>query len=320
MTLQQIHYLITIAETGSLNKASELLYISQPSLTGAVKELERELGFTIFNRTGRGVTLTENGIDLVAHARQVWAQYETLQDHFQSSGSRKHRFGVSTQHYSFAVQAFVSLVKAYDTSRYEFAIRETRTQEVISDVTSLRSEIGVLYLSDFNRAALGKLFRTGDLTFTPLCHCNAYVYLWRGHPLASCEAITFDQLTDYPCLSFEQGGSGSFYFAEEILTTKEYPRTIHTSDRATNLNLMLALNAYTLCSGVICEELNGPEYIAVPFRGDADNQNSVMEIGYLTRRNHLLSDPGQRYVQELRSYLEKHNATMICPAAVPEER
>lgn len=320
MTLQQIHYLITIAETGSLNKASELLYVSQPSLTGAVKELERELGFTIFNRTGRGVTLTENGFDLVAHARQVWAQYETLQDHFQSSGSRKHRFGVSTQHYSFAVQAFVSLVKAYDTSRYEFAIRETRTQEVISDVTSLRSEIGVLYLSDFNRAALGKLFRTGDLTFTPLCHCNAYVYLWRGHPLASCEAITFDQLTDYPCLSFEQGGSGSFYFAEEILTTKEYPRTIHTSDRATNLNLMLALNAYTLYSGVICEELNGPEYIAVPFRGDADNQNSVMEIGYLTRRNHLLSDPGQRYVQELRGYLEKHNATMICPAAVPEER
>ena len=315
MTLQQLHYLITIAEAGSLNKASELLYVSQPSLTGAVKELEKELGIVIFNRTGRGVTLTEDGVELVAHARQVWAQYEALQDHFQSPGSRKRRFGVSTQHYSFAVQAFVSLVKAYDTARYEFAIRETRTQEVISDVSSLRSEIGVLYLSDFNRPALTKLFRTGDLQFHPLCHCKAYVYLWRGHPLAGCEAITFDQLADYPCLSFEQGGSGSFYFAEEILTTKEYPRTIRTNDRATNLNLMLALNAYTLCSGVICEELNGPEYVAVPFRDDADNHNSVMEIGYLTRRNHLLSDPGQRYVQELRGYLERHNAIMVTPDA-----
>lgn len=310
MTLQQLHYLIVIAQEGSLSKASELLYVSQPSLTSAVKSLEEELGFTIFHRTGRGVILTEDGRELVGYAHQVWTQYEALQDRYHAAGGRKRRFGVSTQHYSFAVQAFVSLVKAYDTAHYEFAIRETRTQEVIQDVASLKSEIGVLYLSDFNRPALTKLFRTGELQFTPLYRCKAYVYLWRGHPLAGCSSITFQQLADYPCLSFEQGGSGSFYFAEEILTTKEYPRTIHTNDRATNLNLMLALNAYTLCSGVICEELNGPEYVAVPFRDDADNQNSVMEVGYLTRRNYQLSELGQRYVQELRSYLENHQTTM----------
>lgn len=311
MTLQQMNYIITISECGSLNKASEQLYVSQPSLTGAVKEVEKELGMTIFHRTGRGVSLTPDGEELVTYARQIMLQYDALQDRFVAQGSRKKKFGVSTQHYSFAVQAFVAMVKAYGTANYEFAIRETKTQEVISDVATLKSEIGVLYMSDFNRSALSKLLHANDLLFTPLCRCKAYVYLWRGHPLAKEASITFAQLADYPCLSFEQGGGGSFYFAEEILTTKVYPRTIHTNDRATNLNLMVALNAYTLCSGVISEELNGPDYVAVPFLDDDENQNSVMEIGYLTKKNYAMSELGQKYVTELRNYLRAHQTEML---------
>ncbi len=311
MTLQQLNYIVTISQCGSLNKASEQLYVSQPSLTGAVKEVEKELGVTIFHRTGRGVSLTPDGEELIIYARQVLLQYEALQNRFTTQGGRKKKFGVSTQHYSFAVQAFVAMVKAYDTANYEFAIRETKTQEVISDVATLKSEVGVLYMSDFNRSALSKLFHANDVLFTPLCRCKAYVYLWRGHPLAKQESITFAQLADYPCLSFEQGSSGSFYFAEEILTTKEYPRTIHTTDRATNLNLLVALNAYTLCSGVISEELNGPDYVAVPFLDDDENQNSVMEMGYLTKKNYALSELGQKYVTELRNYLEDHRTEML---------
>lgn len=311
MTLQQLNYIVTISQCGSLNKASEQLYVSQPSLTGAVKEVEKELGVTIFHRTGRGVSLTPDGEELIIYARQVLLQYEALQNRFTTQGGRKKKFGVSTQHYSFAVQAFVAMVKAYDTANYEFAIRETKTQEVISDVATLKSEVGVLYMSDFNRSALNKLFHANDVLFTPLCRCKAYVYLWRGHPLAGQASITFAQLADYPCLSFEQGSGGSFYFAEEILTTKEYPRTIHTTDRATNLNLLVALNAYTLCSGVISEELNGPDYVAVPFLDDDENQNSVMEIGYLTKKNYALSELGQKYVTELRNYLEAHHTEML---------
>lgn len=233
MTLQQLRYITVIAETGSLNKASEVLYVSQPSLTNAVKELEKELGVSLFTRTGKGVTLTADGDEFLTSARPILMQYDTLMDHYAEPGARKIKFGVSTQHYSFAVKAFVEMVKTFGTSRYEFAIRETRTQEVISDVATLKSEVGILYLSDFNRAVLTKLFNQNDLVFHPLCRCRAYVYLWRGHPLAGCETITFAQLADYPCLSFEQGGNGSFYFAEEILTTKDYPCTIHTNDRAT---------------------------------------------------------------------------------------
>ena len=195
---------------------------------------------------------------------------------------------------------------SYGTSQYEFAMRETKTREVIQDVATLRSEIGILYMSDFNRSVLAKLLRANDLSFHPLCQCRAYVYLWRGHPLAACKAITFDQLADYPCLSFEQGDNSSFYFTEEILTTKEYPRTIHTNDRATNLNLLIALNAYTLCSGIVCEELNGSDYVAVPFKDDDENHNSVMEIGYLSKKNMMLSDIGQRYVAEIQAYLKNH--------------
>ncbi len=304
MTLQQIHYAITIAESGSLNKAAEILYIAQPSLTNSMQELERELGITIFNRGGRGVTLTADGAEFLQYAKQIYSQYEDLIEKYANPKALKKKFGVSTQHYSFAVKAFVELVKSFDTARYEFAIRETKTKDVIGDVASMKSEIGILYLSDFNRAAVSKLLRSAELEFHPLINCNAYVYLWSGHPLAKKRSIRFDELADYPCLSFEQGDTSSFYFAEEILSTGEYLRTIKANDRATMLNLMIGLNGYTLCSGIICEELNGDDYIAVPFEADSAPENSVMEIGYLTRKNSSLSNIGQKYIEEIKKYLQ----------------
>ncbi len=306
MTLQQLHYAITVSETGSLNKAAEVLFVAQPSLTSAIKELERELGITIFNRSGRGMTLTSDGAEFLIYARQVYSQYDLLVEKYGKSNNRKKKFGVSTQHYSFAVKAFVEMVKTFDTSKYEFAIRESKTQQVIADVVTCKSEIGILYLSDFNRQVITKLLQTNNLEFHKLIDCKAYVYLWGKHPLAKEKSIHFDQLADYPCLSFEQGDNSSFYFAEEILSTNEYPRTIKATDRATMLNLMVGLGGYTLCSGIICEELNGTDYVAVPFEADELNPNSVMEIGYVVRKNSLLSRMGSLYIEELRRYLDEH--------------
>ena len=304
MTLQQLHYAITIAEKGSLNKAAEILYIAQPSLTSSMQELEKELGITIFNRSGRGVTLTADGVEFLQHAKQLYSQYEMLTEKYGDPKNLKKKFGVSTQHYSFAVKAFVELVKSFDTTHYEFAIRETQTRDVIGDVVSLKSEIGILYLSDFNRAAICKLLRTAGLEFHHLINCKAYVYLWSCHPLAKQKSIRFEELADYPCLSFEQGDTSSFYFAEEILSTNEYVRTIKANDRATMLNLMIGLNGYTLCSGIICEELNGDDFIAVPFEADSVEESSVMEIGYITKKNNILSDIGARYIEEISKYLQ----------------
>ena len=303
MTLTQLNYLITIAETKSLNKAAEQLYVSQPSLTNAIKELEKELGITLFYRSGRGVTLTNDGTEFLLYAKQIYGQYESVLEKYGKGGSYKKKFGVSTQHYSFAVKAFVDMAKEFDMSKYEFALRETRTMEVISDVNTMKSEIGILYLSDFNRKAIEKLLKSYDLEFHHLVDCQAYVYIWKDHPLAKEASISFAQLNGYPCLSFEQGDNSSFYFAEEILSTNEYSQVIKANDRATMLNLMVGLNGYTLCSGIICEELNGNDFVAVPFRDDAQNPNSVMEIGYIIKKNTVRSKMGELYIEKLKEYL-----------------
>jgi len=299
MTLQQLHYAIVISETGSMNKAAEILYIAQPSLTSAMKELEKETGITIFNRSGKGVSLTADGTEFLTYARQVYQQYEALQEKYTGGAVRK-KFGVSAQHYSFAVKAFVELVKQFDTCEYEFAIRETKTAEVISDVNTMKSEIGILYLSDFNRQIMQKLFQTNHLEFHPLIRCGVYVYLWKGHPLAENKKIRFEELEKFPCLTFEQGDRSSFYFAEEIFSTSDYARVIKASDRSTMLNLMKGLDGYTFCSGIICDTLNGSDYAAVPLDDD-----SIMEIGYIKRKNIVMSNLAKLYIQELEQYLNQ---------------
>lgn len=303
MTLQQLRYIIAVSESGSLSKASEVLYVSQPSLTAAVKEAERELGITVFSRSSKGISLTQDGKEFIQHARQVCAQYEIMLDKFGKGTQRKTKFSVSAQHYSFATKSFVELVKKFGTASYEFSIYETKTLEVIENVASLKSEIGILYLSDFNRKAVCKILNANSLSFSKLIDCKAYVYLWKNHPLAKKDSISFEELAEFPCISFDQGGNSSFYFAEEILTENEYPKTIKTSDRATSLNLMMGLCGYTLCSGIICEELNGHDFVAVPFRADKDNPNSMMEIGYIVRKNIILSRLGKEYIEQLKLYL-----------------
>ena len=305
MTIQQLNYVITISEKGSLNKAAEVLYVTQPSLTSAVRELEKELGITIFNRGGKGVTLTNDGTEFLQYARQVVTQYERLLEKYGKGGNLRKKFGISCQHYSFAVKSFVEMVKKVDTDEYELAIRESKTRDVIEDVTTGKSEVGILYLSDFNHKAIGKFLKSSQLEFVPLIRCEPYVYLWKGHPLAGKKSIRLEELRDYPCLSFEQGPSGSFYFSEEVLSTYDYIRTIKATDRATMLNLMVGLNGYTLCSGIICEELNGPEYVAVAFEDEeAEVAAGRMEIGYIVKENMILSQMAEKYIRELKRYLK----------------
>lgn len=291
MTLQQLRYAEAISETGSMNEAAKQLFISQPTLSEAIRGLEKEAGIMIFNRSARGVTLTADGQDFMGYARQILNQVELLEDRYSPNADIKKHFGVSAQHYSFAVKAFTQLVKNQDMSHYEVAIRETRTYDVIHDVFTGKSEIGILYLNDFNRKVLEKLFRERGLEFVHLFKARGYVYLWGKHPLANEDKISLEQLAPYPCLSFEQGENNSFYFAEEILSTYDYPKTIKACDRATLLNLMESLNAYTLCCGVVCEDMNGGDYKAVPLDEDV-----TMEIGYLKRGHAQLSHLGKAYI------------------------
>ncbi len=314
MTLQQMRYAITIADCGSMNEAAHQLFITQPSLSSTIKELEKELDSPIFVRSNRGISITQEGQEFLGYARQLIAQYEILEERFIDRATRKTKFSVSTQHYSFAVKAFIETVQEFGMDNYEFAIHETQTYTVMNHVRNMKSELGVLYLNDFNREAMTKLFREFGLEFHPLFACSICVYLAKNHPLAGRESISIEELRPYPCLSFEQGDNNSFYFAEEVLSTYDYRKIIKADDRATMLNLMIGLNAFTLCSGIITEDLNGSDYTAVPLGGE-----NRMTVGYIKKARVELTDLGRNYINQLKIIGLKSGEGVIMLSPPPEE-
>lgn len=295
MTLQQLKYCITIAETGTLSGAAKKLFISQPSLTKSVKELEKEMRITIFDRTNKGISVSKEGEVFLGYARQVLEQASLLEEKYKVPFGGKQEFCVSTQHYSFAVNAFVDLIKGYGHDQYDFCLRETQTYEIIDDVARMKSEIGILYYNDFNKAVLQNMMQANDLTFTELFVARPHIFISVSHPLAQKKAVTMAELLPYPYLSFEQGAHNSFYFSEEIFSTLVRPKNIRVRDRATLFNLLIGLNGYTVCSGVIDEELNGTNIIAVPLEAEGD-----MHIGMVTHNKVHTSRLGQIYIDALK--------------------
>lgn len=300
MTLNQLKYAIAISNATSINEAAKKLYITQPTLTASLKALEQEIGFDIFLRTKSGISVTTKGREFLGYAKSVVEHYALLYGKYISKSSSKRTFHVSMQHYTFAVNAFVELVKQYGMEKYEFEVHETKTHEVIDNVKNQISEIGVLYLNDYNRAFINSILREADLTFTPLFDCGIYAYMSKHNPLATKKEVTMKDLDNYPCLAFAQGNFNSFYYAEEVLSTYDYKQLIRVNDRATILNLMVGINGYTLCSGIICEDLNGSDYCAIKLK-----TQETMTIGYIAKKNIRLSELGEKYVEELAKY--KHH-------------
>ncbi len=300
MTLQQLKHVIAIADCGSMNEAAKRLFVAQPGLSATVKELEKELGITIFLRSNRGIKTTPDGGEFLVYARQVVEQCATIEDKYVFK-HRKKKFSVSTQHYSFAVKAFVELVLEIGMDDYEFAFHETKTAEVINNVKDFKSELGIIYVNDKNEQVIGKLLRECELVFTKLLECETYVYLYKEHPLAKNELICMEELRAYPCIAFEQGSDNSHYFAEEMKSTNDYPKLIKVDDRATALNLMVGLNAYTLCSGIICDELNGNGHVAVPLK-----ESEKMTIGIIHRSVVPYSPLARLYISKINEYFEQN--------------
>lgn len=295
MTLQQLKYALEVASKGSMNEAARSLFISQPRLSNAMKELEKEIKITIFIRTNRGVTVTNKGAEFLGYARQVLQQFNMLEEKYLSEIPAKQHFSISTQHYTFAANAFVELVKEFGASEYEFTLRETKTYEIIEDVKNLRSELGIIYLSNYNESVLLKLLKERDLTFSELFTAKAHVFISKRHPLACKESINLEELEDYPCLSFEQGEYNSFYFSEEILSTRNVKKSIKVSDRAAIVNFMIGLDGYTISSGVFPKYLHGDDIIAVPL-----NVDERIRVGIIQHRNVTLSRLGEIYVDALK--------------------
>lgn len=298
MTLQQLKYIVTVAETGNITEAAKQLFISQPSLTNAIHELEKEMQITIFNRTNKGVIISNEGETFLSYARQVLEQVGLMEEKYLNVKERRPHFSVSCQHYSFAVNAFVDVIQEFDANQYDFTLRETQTYEIIEDVSRLKSEIGILYVSSKNEEIIMKLIKQNDLKFEELFTAKPHVFICSKHPLADKTAITLEDLEEYPYLSFEQGEYNSFYFAEEILSTLDHKKNIKVRDRATLFNLVIGLNGYTVSSGVISKELNGENIIARPLLVD-----EYMKIGAITQKNMPLSRYGAAYMEAIKKHI-----------------
>ena len=298
MRIQQLVYLEKIAEKGSINEAAKDLFLTQPSLSNAMKDLEQEMNIQLLVRHKNGVSLTEEGREFLVYARQILDQVNLMEEKYKRKTKRKRDFSVSAQHYAFVVHAFVALIRQEAGDEYQFTLRETETQNILEDLMKFKSELGILYLNNFNRQVMKKLFKEKNLEFTPLFTAKPHVFISRDNPLASQSSITLEELEDYPYLSYEQGEENSFYFAEEILSTMEHKKSIKVSDRATIFNLMVGLNGYTISSGIISSELNDDKIVAIPLAIEDE-----LEIGYLKHHQMELSPVAHNFLELLITHI-----------------
>ena len=298
MRIQQLEYLERIVEAGSINEAAKRLFLTQPSLSNAVKELENEMGIQIFQRSSGGISLTAEGREFMTYSKQILDQVNLMNERYKNGQQRKQSFSVSAQHYAFVVHAFVELIKSVNANEYQFTLRETETQNIFNDLAQFKSELGILYTNGFNQKIMQRLFKENNLVFTPLFVAKPHIFVSRYNPLTSKSSVNLSDLEDFPYLSYEQGEVNSFYFSEEILSTLSHKKSIKVSDRATIFNLMVGLNGYTISSGIISSKLNDDKIVAIPLNVDDD-----ITMGWLKHRQVELSPLAERYLTMLKEHI-----------------
>jgi len=306
MRIQQLEYLERIVEAGSINEAAKRLFLTQPSLSNAVKELENEMGIQIFQRSSGGISLTAEGREFMTYSKQILDQVNLMNERYKNGQQRKQSFSVSAQHYAFVVHAFVELIKSVNANEYQFTLRETETQNIFNDLAQFKSELGILYTNGFNQKIMQRLFKENNLVFTPLFVAKPHIFVSRYNPLTSKSSVNLSDLEDFPYLSYEQGEVNSFYFSEEILSTLSHKKSIKVSDRATIFNLMVGLNGYTISSGIISSKLNDDKIVAIPLNVDDD-----ITIGWLKHRQVELSPLAERYLTMLKEHIKGYGFKII---------
>lgn len=301
MNINQLRYVLEVANSSSMREASARLYISQPALSTSIRDLEEELGILIFDRTNKGISLTDEGRDFLGYAKKAVSQYEIIEDRYLSKDSGKERFSVSTQHYNFSIKAFTRVIKQFDPDRFLFSIHETKTKDVLDDVRTMKSEVGIVSFSGSSEAVMKKLFRDYQLEFVPLMEKDTYAYVWKDHPLAGLKEISIEDLRAYPCVSFDQSNDGNFYLTEEAMADYPFDKMIRSDDRATSMEIIAELSGYSIGSGMLSEEeavLQG--LVAIKLE-----EEDPLTIGYITRKGSALSKYGKAYVEELLKYIQE---------------
>lgn len=300
MNITQIKYVLTVASSSSMREAATKLYVSQPALSSSIRELEEELGIVLFERNNKGISLTDEGREFVTYGKKALAQYEILEQRYLSEDRSKEHFSVSTQHYNFAIKAFTEIIKDKDPSRYTFSIHETKTAEVLKDVASLKSEVGIVSFSENSEKLIKKLIRDYQMDFIPLMKRDAYVYVWEDHEYAGKKEISLEELAEYPCVSFDQSDDSNFYLTEEAHADYDFNKMIKSEDRATSMELLASLHGYSIGSGMLA----GNEQVLKGLVSIKLKEEDPLTIGYITRKGSKLSEYARAYINELNRYKE----------------
>ncbi len=300
MNINQLKYVLEVAGSSSMREASTKLYVSQPALSASIHDLEEEIGILIFERTNKGISLTDEGREFLSYVKKAVGQYQILEERYLSRDSDKEHFSVSTQHYNFAIKAFTEVIREMEPDKFIFSIHETKTKEVLEDVRSLKSEVGIVSFSGSNEALYKKLFRDYQLEFVPLMRRDTYVYVWRDHPFAGREVISIEEMKAYPCISFDQSDDSNFYLTEEAMADYAFDKMIKSDDRATTMEIIAELDGYSIGSGM----LSGASAILQGLVAIKLKEEDPLTIGYITRRGSVMSAYGKRYVEELMKYRE----------------
>ena len=298
MNITQLKYVLETASSTSMREASTKLFVSQPALSASIRELEDELGILIFERTNKGISLTEDGREFLTYAKMAVGQYGILEDRYLSRDGGREKFSVSTQHYNFAIKAFTEVIRRFDPEKYVFSIHETKTKEVLDDVATLKSEVGIVSFSGSNESIIRKIFRDSQLQFVPLMKRDTYVYVWKNHRFAGRKEISIEEMRGYPCVSFDQSSDANFYLNEEAMADYPFDRMIKSDDRATTMEIIAELGGYSVGSGMLSKE----DSILQGLVGIKMKEEDPLTIGYITRKGSYLSRYGEEYLRELEKY------------------
>ena len=300
MTLQQFRYIVEISKHNSISKAASALYVTQPSISKAVREMENNLGITILDRTNKGVVFTKEGMELLFYAKMLLEQAESVVYHFNKQKTTDlTKFSISSQHYGFTIEAVANLMDYFAQRKYELTILEGKTTDVIDDVCTSRSILGILSFTALNKAFFERYFISNSLVFTPLSSLKQHVFLRKKHPLAKLKSITLAQLKDYPYLTYQQDDV-LLHFAEEAINMDNINKLLYLKDQGTMNNLLANTDGYNLGTGCIVDNYMNPNIISIPLE-----ESNLIQVGLVKRNDVFLSEELLVYIDFLKAALAK---------------
>lgn len=300
MTLQQFKYIVEISKHNSISKAASALYVTQPSISKAVQELESDLGITILDRTNKGVVFTKEGTELLFYAKMILEQAKSVIYHFNKQKTTDLiKLSISSQHYGFAIEAVAKLMNYFAEQKYELTVREGKTTKVIDDVCASRSILGILSLTDLNKGLFERYFISNSLVFTTLASLKQHVFLRKEHPLANFKSITLEQLRNYPYLTYQQDDV-LLHFAEEAINLDNISKLVYLKDRGAMNNLLSNTNGYNLGTGCIVDNYMNSNIISIPLEG-----SDLIQVGFVKRKDVFLPKELLLYIDFLTEALSK---------------